>query len=693
METVEIARRLAELGRNGDACRAYKLALQQGGERDPAVMMEAALHILRFGGGNDYQISYTVFLSLHNLGCFQEDVLSLMDTAFYEPNVQGQKDRYRENCALLGKYPYLFRKDFPDFDRLPIRFYPFDNDVYTPYDLRTKRFGEYMDPKEPVLRHSFFQDLEHPVLAEDVYSQYELEYLRDNVRKSEYVGRENHIYLHYTDWDTFCAHLAVLDLRPVLREEKVVFLAEEEISWYPMDFQARFGIDYRQYPIKPLGLREIQKMVWHVQLSTHNGGDFFNEVFDGHPNLLAMPSRLLSDIEETVETISRAIGRASSREEALRSFEAWQDPDLVEELYNLRNRTAKDVLAALFFRESGKAGMQAAAGERIVPALFFQPHFTNIVYELELGQNGQAALCSGEYDQICTSPLFRDFKYIKAFTPMRRITTSHGGSVRFAVVSRQIGLSRSDIGLSDLLGIRLLNRSFLIDRSERLFKDCVLVRFEDGKLNPRAVFTALAAFLDLPYTESMTYCSEAGRRDPHPETKGFDPAPVYKTYDEFTCDGERRLLEYLFRDAYEGYGYDFQYYDGGLVDERKVVSGGFAAIDSRIRDSWEQAFQEAARKNETCGEEERRRLQKAGRRPFRLEEAKDGADLQSYLLQPGANPRAALDAYMEQVQAHRLAIIRALMSGPEFVNRQGLPLRMMPELKLDPALLEQPLYH
>jgi hypothetical protein len=48
---------------------------------------------------------------------------------------------------------------------------------------------------------------------------------------------------------------------------------------------------------------------------------------------------------------------------------------------------------------------------------------------------------------------------------------------------------------------------------------------------------------------------------------------------------------------------------------------------------------------------------------------------------------------MEQVQAHRLAIIRALMSGPEFVNRQGLPLRMMPELKLDPALLEQPLYH
>lgn len=50
----------------------------------------------------------------------------------------------------------------------------------------------------------------------DVYSQYHLEYLNDNVRKSEWVGRENHIYLHYTDWMTFCAYLQCLELRPLL---------------------------------------------------------------------------------------------------------------------------------------------------------------------------------------------------------------------------------------------------------------------------------------------------------------------------------------------------------------------------------------------------------------------------------------------------------------------------------------------
>ena len=34
----------------------------------------------------------------------------------------------------------------------------------------------------------------------------------------------------------------------------------------------------------------------------------------------------------------------------------------------------------------------------------------------------------------------------------------------------------------------------MVDWQDRLFQDSVLVRFEDGKLNPKATFTALAAF-------------------------------------------------------------------------------------------------------------------------------------------------------------------------------------------------------
>ena len=36
---------------------------------------------------------------------------------------------------------------------------------------------------------------------------------------------------------------------------------------------------------------------------------------------------------------------------------------------------------------------------------------------------------------------------------------------------------------------------------------------------------------------------------------------------------------------------------------------------------------------------------------------------------------------------------RLLLKNPRFVSYQGQPLRMIPVLRPDPALLEQPLYH
>ena len=247
MKAIDIARKLAQLEQGEDACRAYTLSLQENNGQDPALDMEAALYILEHEG--DYKISYTCFRNLYNQGCFREDTLSIMTQAFYQPN----------------------------------------------------------EENDPVISRNFFKDLEKPILAEDVYSQYELEYLCDTIRKSEYVGRENHLYLHYTDWACFCAHLQCLNIGRLLREKKPVFLAEDEISQYPIDFKERFGIDYSRYPLRMLQIREIHRLIWHTQLSTHNGGDFFNEIFDGHPNLLFYPSLLLSNMEEVVEKIKEDI--------------------------------------------------------------------------------------------------------------------------------------------------------------------------------------------------------------------------------------------------------------------------------------------------------------------------------------------------------------------------------------------------
>lgn len=211
MEAIELARRLAGLGQTEDACRAYVLALEGA---VPEEKLEGALYILQSGG--DYRVSYTCFRDLYEQGHFRGDCLSIMTQAFYEPNVKALKKRYEKNCKLLAKYPYLFRRDFPPFEELPVRFYPYDDRGYLPFFVEEERFGAYINFKNPVVSRNFFKDLDRPILADSVFSQYELEYLNDNVRDSTRVGRENHVYLYYPDWGEFCAYLQCWSLRPLL---------------------------------------------------------------------------------------------------------------------------------------------------------------------------------------------------------------------------------------------------------------------------------------------------------------------------------------------------------------------------------------------------------------------------------------------------------------------------------------------
>ena len=52
-----------------------------------------------------------------------------------------------------------------------------------------------------------------------------------------------------------------------------------------------------------------------------------------------------------------------------------------------------------------------------------------------------------------------------------------------------------------------------------------------------------------------------------------------------------------------------------------------------------------------------------------------------------------LENHIRGLERNRLENAKVLLGGLRFVNKNGQPLRMMPRLELDPALLEQPLYH
>ncbi len=664
--SLEIARKLVGLGREKEAAKAYNVALNEGIENDPAAELEAALWNLQFG--TDYKISYAVFHKLHNEGFCQDEIFDIMTGAFYAPNVKELKSKYERNCKLLKKYPYFFREDLVPFEELPILFYPYDDNSYIPYYISENRFGELIDFKEPVIRHYFFHDLEDPILAKDIFSQYELEYLRDNVRDSTYVAKENHIYLHYTDRAVFCAYLQCLNIRALLEDKKFVFLIEDEISEYPIDFKERFGIDYSKFPLKPIGIREVNKLIWHTQLSTHNGGDFFNEIFDDHPNLIVRESLMMDNVKDVISRLQKELGKMCCVQDAADAAGDW-DPNYLRELYLMKDPTASDLLVGIFLNDkAATAGLDYSS--RIAPALFFQPHFGNMEYMAEMDTRGRAVLVSEQYDEIRRSPILRSFKYIKTFTPMRRMTTSYAATVRFMeAISKDSWIHPREDGkhavVGDAVTERIMNRSFMLDPHERLYKDSVLVRFEDGKLNPKATFTALAAFLDIPYTESLTYCSEHGERDPVTpgNAVGFGTEALYRTYDEFANDAERTLIEYFMRDAYECYGYDFHYYNGEDIDMEnlKELIAGCTTINKYIRDTY---------------------------RPVLMEEAKGGPgkDLEGSV-------EALLDEAEERMNGERLRTFEVLQNGLNFVNRAGQPLHMMPKLELDPALLEQPLYH
>ena len=660
MRTIEVARKLAETGRKEDAQKGYYLALQKMDTEalEPMEQLEAASFL--FFSQWDHRLPFTIFVSLYNQGHFQDEIMNLMLQAFYLPNVQKQRKRYDRNCRALARYPYCFRDSFPDFDQLPILFFPFDDQGFVPFIQAENRFGEYVDFNDPVIDRYFFKNLENPILAEDVFSQYQLEYLNDNVRKSEWVGRENHIYLHYTDWNQFCGYLPCLDFVQLLKDKKLVFLMEEEVSQYPIDFKARFGIDYSQYPVRPIGVREVNRLIWHTQLSSHNGGDFFNEIFYGHPNLLMYESVMFDSLTEQIK-------------QARKDWKSGDDIPLWmwEALSHISNPTDKDFFVAIFLNgDSASSNIQS--NSRIVPALFFQPHFFNVKCNISLNKTGdKAIISSNQYEKVSDSPIFSQFKYIKTFTPMRRITTSYSATARF--MQRGIQEKVGEVLMTDAFTERLLNRTFMIDKWDRLYRDSVLVRFEDGKLNPKATFTALAEFLDIPYTESMTYCSDSTGLNPESyqgNVRGFDTATVYRTYDDYADDADRCLLEYFLRDVYKTYGYDFHYYHGEPVDINWVKEKleGFHHLDHWIVESVNNFVKHNTEEDAT----------------IELEGVSYGKDEGSQLV---------AEKQLDDYKKNRLKVTEILMKGLQFVNKQSQPLQFMKKLELDPALLEQPLYH
>ena len=96
----------------------------------------------------------------------------------------------------------------------------------------------------------------------------------------------------------------------------------------------------------------------------------------------------------------------------------------------------------------------------------------------------------------------------------------------------------------------------------------------------------------------------------------------------------------------------------------KELLDGCTTLDGFIRWSYEEYYRDKLREKTDLTEEERaERLAKR------------------------------VDGHMKIIKKEQLLTARILLEQLHYINRRNQPLRFMEQLELDPALLEQPLYH
>lgn len=593
-KSLELARKMAAIGNRDQACQLYKAGLGLQESRDSSTV-EAASYLLEYD--DDYRIGYSVLIEAFQDQVAKDHTFDLLAQVFYYPNLDIYAGNYAKNVEALTQYPYLFDRDFPDFDQLTTRYFFYDHGQFLPYDGVADDFLPLVEPRKPLIDRWFFQDTGQPLLVEDIYNGYHLEYLQDMVRKSEWCGRDNHIYLYYQSFDQFAAFLQVVDLAPLLAEEKFVFLFEDQRSLYPLDFKGRFNLDYSTMATRPIGVREVKKVIWHIQTLSHTGGDFFNEILDFHPNILSLASAMHDELEK---------GYRFFKENYYRRGFFWDKGDLkgeftlggLDQKYNLfpgimrrlrgiKNADKKDWFVALSLTVAEMIDQPLDLA--IVPAILYQPHFHNNTTTIEDGEES-CKITNETYEAIKKDPLINQFKYIKSLATVRRFTTSLGGTYRFAFNSamKEIQEAGNIATILHFLKDLLANRNLYTDPSHPLFADIRAIRFEDGKLNPRATLLALCEFLDTPWHDSLLTTTVMGEHREYnvqgSVSKGFDLHPVYNRYEDYLSPEDMYIIELVLENRLAQYGYKPLVYDGkahSLEDICALMSKPMKAWDKQ----------------------------------------------------------------------------------------------------------------
>lgn len=496
-----------------------------------------------------YREAFAAFAEIYNQSDDKDErkaIFEMLDEAFYAPNKEDLQINYSENCSLLAAYPYQWGFQKCSVDALPVKIFPVTETEYCLYDKKTQAFSELQVINSGELCDYLFQDLSRPVFRENDCNLYHLQYLEDNIRRSEDYGGDNHIYLYYAGLGELAPLLFFGELKPLLAQQKPVFLiGTENKKRYPVNFKREFQIDYASMGPTPVRVEEVKRVCfWYKH--AHSGSSFsqavlgsLNEVqmIQGHDfNVYSQIDGeqihevkafldAMTDINTTytADQISEMLqsGRYEIHLEGIEDFVVW-----------LRQRrpaphayTVKELFCGYALFRYEKRNLNP----RIAPMPLYDPHI---------------------WDPGIYSHLILSFPYHTVLTCVREPI------MRF-IRCQQVGIA----GWQEFSTKYLLIHDYACAQflHPELHKCYYGYRFEDLKTKPEIVCRALCKHLNLPYDKAMLMADTVERSSEHIargiHVKGFDNAPLHWDLSDCLSDFDMVRLKMFYEPIHRYYGY------------------------------------------------------------------------------------------------------------------------------------------
>lgn len=97
----------------------------------------------------------------------QQEILHLLEQAYYLPNEKNMQNMYEANCKHLSHYPYQWGFQPQPMDTLSVQVFPVADGEYCLYDKNTKTFSDFYRNDSTVECDYLCRELDRPIMRKN----------------------------------------------------------------------------------------------------------------------------------------------------------------------------------------------------------------------------------------------------------------------------------------------------------------------------------------------------------------------------------------------------------------------------------------------------------------------------------------------------------------------------------------------